>query len=43
MNLFPGHYKIVQKLVNSGADVNLKNSDGKTARDLANAPEGNTF
>lgn len=38
-----GRHEVVQKLVNSGVDINLKNSDGQTARDVANIIDGNTF
>lgn len=30
-----GHLNVVQALLNKGADINIKNKEGKTARDLA--------
>ena len=30
-----GHKEVVQLLISNGADVNAKNSDGKTPADLA--------
>ena len=36
---YNGHLKIVKFLIENGADINIKNNDGKTALDLAKTEE----